>query len=465
LFGGYSRYDAGGTVNGVTVPNFINGWGGQFIFPTTNRSAIVADFGSASNSTASARSVAAGPQFRFHLGPVTPFIEGMLGVQDFSPKQYPSQKTATYVLGAGVDLKLTRRISLRPIHFDYINTYYSALSKLGSTNPFNGYRLQSGVIFNFGLPTQEGEVSAACVADPATVDVGSPVRIGVAPKGFVPGRTLRYGYASTGGKVAASKESASVDTSGVEPGNYTVTATVGDNAKKKHHQVVSCLATFTVKAVAPSANIVAANTATEKTTEASNNSASTGVGHNNSGDSSNTSAVNTSAGNSGEGTIVGEQHPPTPSNSPATESVKTASAAEVTKFGSIEFEHDKTRPTRVDNVAKGELDRYADALAAAPYARGVVVGSATPWEDNLRKSHGATPDFAARRAVNTKDYLSRDKGIDPSRIEPRAGRGKQTVELWIVSSGAAFPKAETKAVDESKVKAVPRVTRKKRRKK
>jgi hypothetical protein len=450
FFGGYSRYDAGGSVNGITVPNFVNGWGGQFILPSTNRTALVVDFGRESNSTASAFSIAAGPQFRFHIGRVTPFIEGMLGVQDFSPKQYPGQKAATYMLGSGFDFRLTRRIAIRPIHFDYINTYYSALSPSGKNNPFNGYRLQSGIILNLGLPSQEGEVSAACSVGPAMVDAGSPVSITVAPKGFVRGRTLRYDYKSTGGKVAPSKMAASVDTTGVQPGVYTVTANVADNATKKHHQTASCQVRFAVKAVPAAAKTAAANSATENA--------------------------------AGEAAIVDEKHPPAPPVSPAPESAKSGTATddqnlttsisaavkvvpppEAKKFGSIEFVHDARRPTRVDNVAKGELDRYADALAAAPYARGVVVGYATARENELRTAMKQAPDFAPRRAVNTKDYLSRDKGIDASRIEPRAGRGlahgKRTVELWIVSAGATFPKADTNVVDESQVKAVPRVAR------
>jgi hypothetical protein len=118
-------------------------------------------------------------------------------------------------------------------------------------------------------------------------------------------------------------------------------------------------------------------------------------------------------------------------------------------FGAIEFKHDLKRPTRVDNEAKGELDRYADALAAAPDSKGVVVGYAMPNEK---------ANFAAERAVNTKEYMVKEKGIDPSRIEPRTGTGSdQKTELWIVPAGATFPVQGTLAVDQSKVKAAPRV--------
>ena len=133
-------------------------------------------------------------------------------------------------------------------------------------------------------------------------------------------------------------------------------------------------------------------------------------------------------------------------------------------FGSIEFKRDMKRPTRVDNEAKGELDRYADALAAAPDAKGVVVGYATAGEDTPKKGSKKSPDFAARRAVNTKDYVTKEKGIDPARIEPRTGTGDdQKTELWIVPAGATFPAEGTTVVDEAKVKPVPRAALQTRR--
>jgi hypothetical protein len=141
-------------------------------------------------------------------------------------------------------------------------------------------------------------------------------------------------------------------------------------------------------------------------------------------------------------------------------SAKIVLPSRAQKFGSIEFRRDVKRPTRVDNAAKAELDRYADALAASPEARGVVVGYATAQEDARQKEHKQAPDFAALRAVNAKDYLSKDKGLDPSRIEARAAHGAKTAELWTLPANASFPKAGTRAVDEAKVKAIPRLKKK-----
>ena len=100
--------------------------------------------------------------------------------------------------------------------------------------------------------------------------------------------------------------------------------------------------------------------------------------------------------------------------------------------GSIEFGRDKRRPARVDNVAKAILDDCALRLQREAGARGVIVGNADPNEENAMK-------MAEQRAVNAKDYLVREKGIDPARLEVRTGSaGTQTVEVWLVPAGASF---------------------------
>ena len=47
--------------------------------------------------------------------------------------------------------------------------------------------------------------------------------------------------------------------------------------------------------------------------------------------------------------------------------------------------------------------------------------------------------MAEQRAANAKDYLVREKGIDPARLEVRTGSaGTQTVDIWFVPTGATF---------------------------
>jgi outer membrane protein OmpA-like peptidoglycan-associated protein len=105
---------------------------------------------------------------------------------------------------------------------------------------------------------------------------------------------------------------------------------------------------------------------------------------------------------------------------------------QASKGGTIEFNRDKRRPTRVDNVGKAILDDCALRLQQEAGAHAVIVGNADPNEPDA-------VSLAEQRAANAKDYLVRQKGIDPGRVEVRTGSaGTQTVEIWVVPAGATF---------------------------
>ncbi len=63
----------------------------------------------------------------------------------------------------------------------------------------------------------------------------------------------------------------------------------------------------------------------------------------------------------------------------------------------------------MDNEGKACLDDLALNLQRSTDAKLYVVGNAASGEKN-------GPKLAAERAVNTKDYLVKEKGIDASRI-------------------------------------------------
>jgi hypothetical protein len=68
-------------------------------------------------------------------------------------------------------------------------------------------------------------------------------------------------------------------------------------------------------------------------------------------------------------------------------------------------------------------------------------------------------ELAAQRAVNTKEYLVTDKGIDASRIQVKTGTaGQNEVEDYLVPAGANFDAdvPGTSPVDENSIKAQPR---------
>ena len=128
------------------------------------------------------------------------------------------------------------------------------------------------------------------------------------------------------------------------------------------------------------------------------------------------------------------------------------------------FDKDKARPTRVDNEAKACLDQVTDALKNDPTATVVVVGEADAKEKMPPMSkHAKVRDFAAERAVNTKDYLVNEEqsGVDASRISVRTGmEDSQAVQDYLVPAGATFENdvQGTTPVVQSSVKPLARKT-------
>ena len=126
------------------------------------------------------------------------------------------------------------------------------------------------------------------------------------------------------------------------------------------------------------------------------------------------------------------------------------------------------RPTRVDNEAKACLDQVALTLKQQTDAKVVIVGESNAAEkaDTAKKQalaakrrHVTVEVYADQRAVNAKDYLVTDQGIDASRITVATGSTDgQTEENYLVPAGANFSSdvSGTTSVDESTVKSETR---------
>jgi hypothetical protein len=125
---------------------------------------------------------------------------------------------------------------------------------------------------------------------------------------------------------------------------------------------------------------------------------------------------------------------------------------------SVSFERDATRPTRVDNEAKACLDDVALSLQRSSDAKLALVGNEDAKEKAAevkkaaiqakRKHPEVNPSDAAERAVNTKQYLVNEKGIDPSRIMLYTGTDDaKTVTTTLIPVGAVNPVASDTPVD------------------
>jgi hypothetical protein len=119
-------------------------------------------------------------------------------------------------------------------------------------------------------------------------------------------------------------------------------------------------------------------------------------------------------------------------------------APQTSSLCSVSFDRDKKRPVRVDNEAKACLDDIALTLNRESSAKLVIVG---------RHSADETPDAAAQRTLNVEQYLTQEKGVDPSRIELRTGGDpSRSVENVLVPLGATFTPGGTTVVDPNTVK-------------
>jgi hypothetical protein len=321
------------------------------------------------------------------------------------------------------------------------------------------------VTFAFGsIALAKQPVSAVCTTDPLVTYAGATISVQVTPDGFLPHRKLTYTYRSTDGEVTGDNSSTgTVNTTGLHPGNYNVSSLVTDDHKPKRTLVATCQSSFTIKEppkyppqmhVRADPQAVSSGVPVTVTAEGfsrdnrplsftclANRGALAGSGTQYALDTTglasglvniNCTVQDDRALSGFAATAVTVTLPPPPPTA--------------RKYGDgLDFSKDRKRPTRVDNAAKGMLDRYADALEADPNATAVVVGYDNAGERVPAKHRKALlPQDAARRAVNAKAYLVEEKGIDPRRIEVRKGTGDaQNVILWIVPAGATLDMSNT----------------------
>jgi hypothetical protein len=480
-FVGYQWLNPGGYVpdyntppNAFKMPSLDQGVGTNLTYNFTKNLGLEGNYGGDWNSTFLVNAFTVGPKLTYRGDGVNFFVHTLLGVERLNVSRIsPSTGIAT-VLGGGMDLKLWKPVSLRVFEADYQYARQNFSSNVppsdsGLRRPtFNGVRLTTGLVFNFG-GAPEVPVAAACSVQNGEVMVGEPVHVTVAGSNFNPKHTLTYDWKSSGGKIEGKDTGATIDTNGVAGGSYTATATVTD-AKVKKNGTASCTANFTVKE--PPKNPPQFSCSASPTTLQTGNPSTitcsctspdnvpvtvggwSATGGTISG-SGNTATLNTTGASPGTITVNATCTDSRGLNASSSSSVTVENPPppppQATKLNECTYPNVK-KPWRVDNTCKAALDDVALKLQQDSESKLVVVGNAEPSEK--RK------DLAAERAVDVKAYISggeAKQNIDPSRIETRTGNaGTGTSEQWIVPAGATFPSADsTTAVDEAKVKAIP----------
>jgi outer membrane protein OmpA-like peptidoglycan-associated protein len=323
-------------------------------------------------------------------------------------------------------------------------------------------------------------ITLACQANPPAIFPGETVNATATAGSVDPNKKTNVLYDWSGTGVTGSGASATVNTASLAPGSYTVKAAVKEGKKGKEGlkpgQSAECTASFAVKEYEPPTLACAASPVTIKPGETSSVTA-TGLSPQNrpltytysaaagsisgSGATATFSSAGAPTGNVGIACSVADDkgHTASASTSVTILAPYVPPTPHAQALSAISFAGDKKRPTRVDNEAKAQLDAVALSLQQQPDAKVVLVGNATAEEKALPKHHrknAKKADLAAQRAVNVKEYLVTEKGIDPSRIKVATGTADaQTVNPYLVPSGADFAAdvSGTTAVDESTLKA------------
>jgi hypothetical protein len=448
--------------------------------------------------------ISGGPIFRAPMQNFTLFAHGLAGAAKLggpnssNPFIYhePYRWGPTLTVGGGMDYDLPffdNRFSLRLFEADYRyihanfgpSTTVPTLGTLGGRANLSGAELSSGIVAHFGHIIPPPPVTYACAVSPATVFPGDPITVTGTPANLNPKKTYNYTWTADGGTISGTTSTATIDTKSAAPGTYTAKGHIVQAGGKapKPGQMADCTASYTVKQFEPPTISCAASLSTVAPGDSSTITA-TGVSPQNrpltysysasagsvsgSGPSATLSTAGAAPGTitvtcnvvddkgqtaSGTTTVTVNAPPPPPP--PTTSALCTVS-----------FERDAKRPARVDNEGKACLDDVALKLQSASDAKLAVVGNADSKEKEPAKGRRKKPDYAGERAVNTKEYLVTEKGIDASRISAYTGsEDSKTVTTTLIPAGATLSTTGITPVDESAVKAVPRTPPARKRRK
>jgi outer membrane protein OmpA-like peptidoglycan-associated protein len=436
--------------------------------------------------------ISGGPIFRAPMQNFTLFAHGLVGgaklggPNQSNPFIYhePYKWGPTLTAGGGMDYDLPffdNRFSLRLFQADYryIHTNYGpsttipTFGVLGGRTNLSAAELSTGVLIHFGHIIPPPPVTYACAVSPTTVFPGDPITVTGTAANLNPKKAYTYTWTADGGTISGNSSTANIDTKSANPGTYTVKGHISGGVKPG--EMADCTASYTVKPFEPPTISCSANPSTVAPGDSATITAN-GMSPQNrpltysysasAGSVSGSAATATlSTAGAAPGTITvtcnvvddkGQTASATTTvtvNAPPPPPAPTTSA-----LCSVSFERDARRPARVDNEAKACLDDIALKLQSASDAKLAVVGDA----DSAEKKG---PELAAERAVNTKDYLVTEKGIDASRISVYTGSDNgKTVTTTMIPAGATLSTSGLTPVDESAVKAKPRTPPAKRRK-
>ena len=428
---------------------------------------------------------------RYPTSDITPFVHALVGgARIDGPDHNPFTWGPHLTVGGGLDYAtplFNHRLAVRvfQVDYNYMHADFGQGNNGGRAN-INAARLSAGVVWHVGTVAPPPQATLSCAVSPASVFPGEPVTVTATAGSLHPKLNVIYAWEGQG--VSGKDNVGTVNTAALEPGTYTIKATVKEGKAGKEGlqpwQTASCTSTVTVKAFEPPTISCSANPSTIKPGETSEVSAR-GVSPQNrpltysysaSAGSINGSGTTASYSSTGAPTgavaitckVADDKGHTATADTSVTVIAPVPPAPHTQALCALGFSKDKVRPTRVDNEAKACLDEVALSLQKQSDAKLVIVGEKNSKEQAklakeqkaaAKSKHAKVVDPAAERAVNAKAYLTGEKGIDSARVSVATGSTLgESAENYLVPSGANFSSdvQGTTAINESAVKAQPR---------
>jgi hypothetical protein len=508
LFLGYSYIRGVPTLSPGNRMDFLNGGSTSIAFNLNRTLGLVGDFGGynarqiqltgaganparVADASGTAFTYLAGPRLSFRYSRVTPFAQVLFGGVHASQvtlsncsgvlcTPLPTENAFAMTAGGGIDLRIHRHLAIRIVQAEYLMTNFADLST-GNRDTQNDLRLSSGLVFGFGGNTPPPAIAYTCSVSPSVVFPGDMITVTGTAMNLNPNpkKTVSYAWTTDGGTISGTANIANLDTSSAAPGTYTVKGHVSQGVKPG--QMADCSASFTVRAFEPPTISCSANPSSVNPGDNSRITASAVSPQNRPLTYSYNATAGSISGTTPSATLSTAGAAPGPITvtcgvsddkghhvsattrvnviaPPPPPPLPPAPAPLASTMCSVSFERDATRPTRVDNEAKACLDDVALSLQRSSDAKLALVGNEDAKEKAAevkkaaiqakRKHPEVNPSDAAERAVNTKQYLVNEKGIDPSRIMLYTGTDDaKTVTTTLIPVGAVNPVASDTPVD------------------
>src|SRR2546423_550969 len=252
LFGGYSFFQPGADVHGqlpgallplssrlesnprgigISATYDFNRWFGLTLDASTH-------WGSGESTLfrriddAAFSNLSLGPKLTLRRKHFSPFVEFLVGDHRLMPDAFHDVDKLGFMIGGGLDINLSSHVALRLIRADYVySNYRYGVASVTPQTEIRGLRAQVGLNFIFGGGTPSVSPSAACSVQPTDVFAGEPVNATANGSNFNPKRTVSYRWNGTGVQVAGSEASTRIETAGLQPGSYVVSANLSDGSK------------------------------------------------------------------------------------------------------------------------------------------------------------------------------------------------------------------------------------------